>query len=82
MGINISIAQGRAPDYYTKQMGQHSGADYYLSPVDKGGESQGTWIGEGLADLGVHDGDLRQRAGSHVRLVMRSVRDHRDRPGA
>src|SRR5207245_1650085 len=32
-------------------------ADYYLSAAEAGGEPDGTWLGEGLAELGMHDGD-------------------------
>ena len=37
------------------------GAGYYLSAVEKGGEPAGTWIGNGAAELGFHDGDVVRR---------------------
>ena len=65
MAVVVSIAPGHDASYPFKTMGAaepgtHSGqqgAGYYLSAVDKGGEPSGTWIGEGLADLGIRDGD-------------------------
>ena len=59
MGGTITLSAGHDAKYYTAQMGgaERSSADYYLSATEKGGEPQGTWVGEGLADLGIHDGD-------------------------
>ena len=37
------------------------GAGYYLSAVEKGGEPAGTWVGNGAAELGFHDGDTVRR---------------------
>src|SRR5215831_16091396 len=64
VGVMIRIKAGMDPSYPWKQMGTSErqvftgelGAGYYLSAVQKGGEPAGTWVGEGLADLGIHDG--------------------------
>ena len=59
MGGTITLSGGHDALYYTSQMGgvERGSADYYLSATQKQGEPQGTWIGKGLADLGIHDGD-------------------------
>ena len=59
------------PEYYTRQMTQEiakTGASYYADAVLEQGEPQGTWVGEGLADLGIHDGDKVDRAAFPVAL--------------
>ncbi|MGH3401504.1 MAG: MobF family relaxase [Streptosporangiaceae bacterium] len=57
----ISVKAGHDAGYYTRGVGggreAATGGDYYLSAAAKLGEPEGTWIGEGLADLGIHDGD-------------------------
>jgi conjugative relaxase-like TrwC/TraI family protein len=61
LGGTITLSAGHDAAYYTSQMGgpeRATSADYYLSATEKLGEPQGTWVGEGLADLGIHDGDL------------------------
>jgi hypothetical protein len=59
MGGMITLSAGHDAKYYTSQMGgaERSSAQYYLSATEKQGEPQGIWVGEGLADLGIHDGD-------------------------
>ena len=41
----------------TLRLASTEGTEYYLSATEKGGEPPGKWIGEGLAELGIHDGD-------------------------
>lgn len=66
MAVTVGFATGADAGYVIGPMGGgaqsvtagHRATEYYLSPAEKGGEPPGIWIGEGLADLGVHDGDL------------------------
>jgi hypothetical protein len=65
----LKIKQGYDPDYYFRQMSQRGraakglarGPEYYLSAAEQGGEPPGHWVGEGLADLGIHDDDVVDR---------------------
>lgn len=58
MAVMISVKAGHDPAYYTATVGSGKQADYYLSATRVQGEPQGTWVGEGLADLAIHDGDV------------------------
>jgi len=54
------LTVGHDPDYYVRQMAGElakTGASYYADAVLEKGEPEGTWIGEGLASLSIHDGD-------------------------
>ena len=87
MGVMIRIKAGMDPSYPWKQMGTSErqeftgerGAGYYLSAVGKGGEPVGTWVGEGLADLGIHDGDPVRR--EDFEPLYGQFRDLRDPTG-
>lgn len=67
MAVAVTIAKGMDPSYPFRVMrgekdGQQQlvtkgGGDYYLAAAERGGEPAGTWVGEGLAKLGIHDGD-------------------------
>ena len=60
MGAYGKLHVGHDPGYYVKQMvGElaKTGASYYADAVLEKGEPEGTWVGEGLASLGIHDGD-------------------------
>jgi hypothetical protein len=63
VGVAITLSAGHDAKYYTSQMGgpehsrEGSSAGYYLTATEKTGEPVGTYLGEGLADLGIHDGD-------------------------
>ena len=69
MSVVVSVKAGGDVSYPFRQMGgaepgTHTGKQgtgYYLAAAERGGEPQGTWIGEGLADLGIHDGDVVDR---------------------
>jgi AAA domain/TrwC relaxase len=66
MAVTVGFATGADAGYVIGPMGVgaqsvtagHRATEYYLSPAEKGGEPPGIWIGAGLADLGIHDGDL------------------------
>jgi AAA domain/TrwC relaxase len=65
MSVAVGFATGADAGYVIGPMGAGAepvtggrATEYYLSPAENGGEPPGKWIGEGLADLGVHDGDL------------------------
>jgi len=66
MTVAVGFATGADAGYVIGPMGGgaqsvtagHRATEYYLSPAEKGGEPPGIWIGEGLAGLGLHDGDL------------------------
>jgi hypothetical protein len=65
MAATVGFATGADAGYVIGPMGGSEqsvtggrATEYYLSPAEKGGEPPGKWIGEGLADLGIHDGDL------------------------
>jgi hypothetical protein len=73
VAVVVSIARGHDASYPFKTIGAADGATitggrgagYYLSAVEKGGEPAGTWIGNGAATLGFHDGDtLRRESGT------------------
>jgi len=65
----ITISPGHDASYPWRQIGAsteadqpgRAGADYYLSPAEKGGEPPGRWRGTGLADLGFRDGEVIDR---------------------
>ena len=65
MAVTVGFATGADAGYVIGPMGGgaqsvtggHRGTEYYLRATEKGGEPPGKWIGEGLADLGIHDGD-------------------------
>ena len=69
MAVVVSIARGHDASYPFKTIGAaegpaitgERGAGYYLSAVEKGGEPAGTWVGNGAAELGFHDGDTVRR---------------------
>ena len=69
MAVVISVARGHDASYPFKTIGAaegpvitgERGAGYYLSAVEKGGEPAGTWVGNGAAELGFHDGDVVRR---------------------
>ena len=63
----ITISPGHDASYPWRQIGTaaepgKSPADYYLSPAEKGGEPPGIWHGGGLAELGLQDGQVIDRA--------------------
>jgi conjugative relaxase-like TrwC/TraI family protein len=66
VAVVVSIARGHDASYPFKTIGAaegpvitgERGAGYYLSAVEKGGEPAGTWVGNGAAELGFHDGDV------------------------
>ena len=65
MAVVVTISSGADAGYPGRSMagdgqavaGTSAGPQYYLSATEKGGEPAGKWAGEGLADLGIHDGD-------------------------
>ena len=65
MAVVVTIASGADAAYPGRSMaggaqaeiGTSTGPQYYLSATEKGGEPAGKWVGEGLADLGIRDGD-------------------------
>ena len=65
MAVVVTIASGADARYPGRSMaaegqavtGTAGGPQYYLAATGKGGEPAGKWIGEGLAELGIHDGD-------------------------
>ena len=65
----ITISPGHDASYPWRQMGVsagpvpagRAGAEYYLSPADKGGEPPGRWQGGGVADLGFREGQVIER---------------------
>ena len=65
----ITISPGHDASYPWRQIGTAAqaeqagqpGTGYYLSPAEKGGEPPGRWRGNGLADLGFHDGQVIDR---------------------
>jgi conjugative relaxase-like TrwC/TraI family protein len=69
VAVVVSIARGHDASYPFKTIGAadgatitgERGAGYYLSAVEKGGEPAGTWVGNGVAELGFHDGDTVRR---------------------
>jgi conjugative relaxase-like TrwC/TraI family protein len=69
VAVVVSIARGHDAAYPFKTIGAaegpvitgERGAGYYLSAVEKGGEPAGTWVGNGAAGLGFHDGDMVRR---------------------
>jgi conjugative relaxase-like TrwC/TraI family protein len=69
VAVVVSIARGHDASYPFKTIGAADGATitgqrsagYYLSAVEKGGEPAGTWVGNGAAELGFHDGDTVRR---------------------
>jgi len=69
VAVVVSIARGHDASYPFKTIGAadgaaitgERGAGYYLSAVEKGGEPAGTWVGNGAAELGFHDGDTVRR---------------------
>ena len=69
MAVVVSIARGHDASYPFKTIGAaegptitgERGAGYYLSAVEKGGEPAGTWVGNGAAELGFHDGNVVRR---------------------
>ena len=68
MAMTVRVKGGYDPDYYFRQMGGKDaqagggrGPDYYLSAAEQGGEPEGHWVGEGLAELGIHDGAVVDR---------------------
>ena len=63
MAVTGTLAAGADAHYpFGGMTGGEAGKDgkpageYYLSPTQKGEEPPGKWMGEGLADLGIHDG--------------------------
>jgi hypothetical protein len=66
----ITISPGHDASYPWRQIGTAATpdqaarprTDYYLSPAEKGGEPPGQWRGTGLADLGLRDGQVIDRA--------------------
>ena len=57
----MKMSRGRDPSYPLTQIAKQvaaTGASYYLQAVVEGGEPPGVWLGEGLAPLGIHDGDV------------------------
>jgi TrwC relaxase len=64
MAMTATISAGADAAYPFRSMGgseqsvtgQKGGTEYYLSASREGGEPHGKWVGEGLADLGIHDG--------------------------
>jgi conjugative relaxase-like TrwC/TraI family protein len=68
VAMSVRVKGGYDPDYYFRQMrakeaatGRPRGPDYYLSAAEQGGEPEGHWVGEGLAELGIHAGDVVDR---------------------
>jgi len=69
VAVVVSVARGHDASYPFKTIGSadgptitgERGAGYYLSAVEKGGEPAGTWIGDGAAKLGFHDGEVVRR---------------------
>src|SRR6266516_5052855 len=67
VAMTVRVKGGYDPDYYFRQMGGKDaqaggrGPDYYLSAAEQGGEPEGHWVGEGLAELGIHGGDMADR---------------------
>ncbi len=69
MAVVVSISRGHDASYPFRTIGSTDGATLtgergagcYLSAVEKGGEPAGTWIGNGAAELGFHDGDTVRR---------------------
>jgi hypothetical protein len=64
VAMTVRVKGGYDPGYYFRQMGGKDaevggvrGPDYHLSAAEQGGEPEGHWVGEGLAELGIHDGD-------------------------
>jgi conjugative relaxase-like TrwC/TraI family protein len=65
VAVVVSIARGHDATYPFKTIGAadgttitgQRGVGYYLSAVEKGGEPAGTWVGNGAAQLGFHNGD-------------------------
>ncbi len=64
----ITISPGHDASYPWRQIGTsadaqagRAGAEYYLSPAEKGGEPPGIWRGNGLADLGLAEGEVIDR---------------------
>src|ERR1022692_4585088 len=66
----ITISPGHDASYPWRQIGTSAepgkpaqvGAEYYLSPAEKGGEPSGRWQGGGVADLGFREGQVIERA--------------------
>ena len=67
----ITISKGHDASYPWRQIGTEStvssrtktsGAGYYLSPAERGGEPPGIWTGKGVADLGLQQGGTVNRA--------------------
>ncbi len=69
MGAHGGLAKIRqGPEYYLERTqgcgparGREGGASYYLSSAEQGHEPSGTWVGEALAEFGIHDGDEVQK---------------------
>src|ERR1022692_2064605 len=70
----ITISPGHDASYPWRQIGTsagpartepahagQAGAEYYLSPAEKGGEPPGRWHGGGVADLGFGEGQVIER---------------------
>jgi hypothetical protein len=65
----ITISPGHDASYPWRQIGTsaepekaaQAGADYYMSPAEKGGEPPGRWQGGGLADLGFREHQVIDR---------------------
>ena len=60
MGAYGKLVKGHDPEYYVRRMLKElakTGASYYADAVIEHGEPEGTWVGEGLATLGIRDGD-------------------------
>src|SRR5215472_18761227 len=65
----ITISPGHDASYPWRQIGTSAeprragqpGAQYYLSPAEKGGEPPGIWRGDGVADLGLQAGQVIDR---------------------
>jgi conjugative relaxase-like TrwC/TraI family protein len=90
VAVLVSIKSGHDASYPFRQMraaegtvlepeAGTAGTEYYLSAVGKGGEPAGRWIGEGLADLGIHHGDTIVRA--DFEALYGEFRDLRDPSG-
>ena len=67
----ITISKGHDASYPWRQIGAaepgqaarpaDKGTGYYLSPAEKGGEPPGIWTGKGVAELGLHLGEVVER---------------------
>ena len=61
MAVMISVKAGHDPAYYTATVGSGKQADYYLARLGSRASRRARGSAKGLADLGIHDGDDRER---------------------